>query len=205
MALWIGQMISFIGDYFYFLAIPIVVNRLTGSALMVGLSAIAGALPALLLGPVAGVFVDRWDRRRTMLVSDIVRAVLSIRHTQATPLAAQAPTSVHAVWNNLRGGMRFLLASRTLVGILVCMSVIMLGLGEINEVWVPYFQRTFNVGAAGPGLVDSSHGPGRAVSGLALGFLSSRLGKKNMASGGIVICGLGLAAMGVAPAFWVSG
>jgi MFS family permease len=72
MALWIGQMISFIGDYFYFLAIPIVVSRLTGSALMVGLSAIAGALPALLLGPVAGVFVDRWDRRRTMLVSDIV-------------------------------------------------------------------------------------------------------------------------------------
>ena len=35
MALWIGQMISFIGDYFVYLAIPIVVNRLTGSAMMV--------------------------------------------------------------------------------------------------------------------------------------------------------------------------
>jgi MFS family permease len=61
MALWIGQMISFIGDYFVYLAIPIVVNRLTGSALMVGLAMISSALPALVLGPIAGVFVDRWD------------------------------------------------------------------------------------------------------------------------------------------------
>ena len=76
MALWIGQTISFIGDYFYWLAIPIMVERLTGSALLVGLSVISSALPMLVLGPVAGVFVDRWDRKRTMVVSDILRAVL---------------------------------------------------------------------------------------------------------------------------------
>jgi MFS family permease len=76
MALWIGQMISFIGDYFVYLAIPIVVNRLTGSALMVGLAMISSALPALVLGPIAGVFVDRWDRQRTMIASDMIRAVL---------------------------------------------------------------------------------------------------------------------------------
>ena len=72
-ALWVGQTISFIGDYFYFLAIPIMVERLTGSALAVGLSVIASALPMLLLGPIAGVFVDRWDRTRTMIVADILR------------------------------------------------------------------------------------------------------------------------------------
>jgi MFS family permease len=75
-ALWLGQTISFIGDYFYFLAIPIMVEKLTGSALMVGLAVISSALPMLLLGPVAGVFVDRWDRKRTMIVSDLLRAVL---------------------------------------------------------------------------------------------------------------------------------
>lgn len=48
MALWIGQTISFIGDYFNWLAIPIVVNRLTGSAMMVGFSFMANALPALI-------------------------------------------------------------------------------------------------------------------------------------------------------------
>jgi MFS family permease len=76
MALWIGQTISFIGDYFYFLAIPIMVERLTGSSLLVGLSVIASALPMLVLGPIAGVFVDRWDRKRTMIVSDVLRALL---------------------------------------------------------------------------------------------------------------------------------
>lgn len=75
-ALWLGQTISFIGDYFYWLAIPIMVERLTGSALQVGLSVIASALPMLLLGPVAGVFVDRWDRKRTMIVADLLRALL---------------------------------------------------------------------------------------------------------------------------------
>jgi len=75
-ALWLGQTISYIGDYFYWLAIPIMVERLTGSALQVGLSVIASALPMLLLGPVAGVFVDRWDRKRTMIVADVLRGSL---------------------------------------------------------------------------------------------------------------------------------
>jgi DHA3 family macrolide efflux protein-like MFS transporter len=75
-ALWIGQTVSFVGDYFYFLAIPIMVERLTGSALAVGLSVIASALPMLLLGPIAGVFVDRWDRKRTMIIADVLRGLL---------------------------------------------------------------------------------------------------------------------------------
>ena len=75
-ALWLGQTISFIGDYFYWLAVPIMVERLTGSAMMVGLSTISNALPLLLLGPAAGVFVDRWDRKRTMIVADLLRGLL---------------------------------------------------------------------------------------------------------------------------------
>ncbi len=75
-ALWLGQMISFIGDYFNWIAVPIMVERLTGSALMVGLSVISNALPMLFLGPIAGVFVDRWDRKWTMIVSDLLRGLL---------------------------------------------------------------------------------------------------------------------------------
>lgn len=77
-ALWIGQAISSIGDYFTMLAIPIYVNRLTGSVMLVGLSFIFTALPALVLGPVAGVFVDRLDRRKVMIVSDVLRGLLSL-------------------------------------------------------------------------------------------------------------------------------
>jgi DHA3 family macrolide efflux protein-like MFS transporter len=76
MALWLGQTVSFIGDYFYWLAVPIMIERLTGSTAMVGMSVIFNALPMLVLGPIAGVFVDRWDRKRTMIVSDVLRALL---------------------------------------------------------------------------------------------------------------------------------
>src|SRR5512142_3291172 len=77
-ALWIGQAISAIGDYFTLLAIPIFVNRLTGSVMLVGLSFISTALPALVLGPVAGVFVDRLDRRKVMIASDLLRGGLTL-------------------------------------------------------------------------------------------------------------------------------
>jgi DHA3 family macrolide efflux protein-like MFS transporter len=76
LALWIGQLISFLGDYFVLLAVPIALNRLTGSAMMIGFSFMAGAVPALLLGPVAGVFIDRWDRRKVMIASDMIRGLL---------------------------------------------------------------------------------------------------------------------------------
>jgi DHA3 family macrolide efflux protein-like MFS transporter len=76
MALWFGQTVSFIGDYFQWLAIPILVERMTGSSLLVGLAVISNALPMLVLGPVAGVFVDRWDRKRTMIVADVLRGLL---------------------------------------------------------------------------------------------------------------------------------
>ena len=74
--LWVGYLISYIGEYFILLAIPIAVEKLTGSTLMVGLSVISEAIPMLLLGPVAGVFVDRWNRKNTMVTSSLIRAAL---------------------------------------------------------------------------------------------------------------------------------
>ncbi len=76
LALWSGQLVSVLGDYLYFLAIPLMVNRLTGSTLMVGISIITSALPMLLFGPIAGVFVDRWDRKTTMIAADVARGLL---------------------------------------------------------------------------------------------------------------------------------
>lgn len=74
--LWAGQLVSQIGDAFYWLALLITVNDLTGSTKAMGVTSVIVMLPVLFVGPVAGVFVDRWDRRRTMLVSDLVRAAL---------------------------------------------------------------------------------------------------------------------------------
>lgn len=80
--LWIGQVISSIGDYFAFLALMVVVAGFSDdpSATTGAVSGvmIAITLPRLLFGVLAGVFVDRWDRRRTMLVSDFIRSGLTL-------------------------------------------------------------------------------------------------------------------------------
>ncbi len=74
--LWGGQVISNIGDSFTMMAQLVLVNRLTGSTLALAGMAIALALPQLVFGLLAGVFVDRLDRRKLMIAADVLRAVL---------------------------------------------------------------------------------------------------------------------------------
>lgn len=82
--LWVGQLISTMGDLILYIALPFYVYKLTGSALATAGMFIAESLPRLIGGSVAGVFVDRWNRKTIMIVSDLLRAglmliVLSVR------------------------------------------------------------------------------------------------------------------------------
>jgi MFS family permease len=72
--LWIAGFVSVAGDYALIVALPLHAYALTGSALATGGVFAASLLPRVLLGSVAGVFVDRWDRKRTMVVADLLRA-----------------------------------------------------------------------------------------------------------------------------------
>lgn len=74
--LFIGQAGSNWGDALTNLALLILTQRLTGSVAAVAGTAVAVALPQLLFGLPAGVYVDRWDRKTVMVVSDILRALL---------------------------------------------------------------------------------------------------------------------------------
>ena len=74
--LWTAQSISTIGSALTSLAASILVFRITGSALSVGLMLMATAAPSIFVGLIAGVFVDRFDRKRIMIAADLLRAVL---------------------------------------------------------------------------------------------------------------------------------
>ena len=74
--LWVGQVVETIGCSLTSLAASILVYRLTGSAASVGLMLMASAAPTVLVGLLAGVFVDRYDRKRIMIAADLSRAVL---------------------------------------------------------------------------------------------------------------------------------
>jgi MFS transporter, DHA3 family, macrolide efflux protein len=71
-----GQVVSDIGDGITLFLVLLVINDLTGSPVALALMAIAEAVPAFTVGLVAGVYVDRWDRRRVMLAADLLRAVI---------------------------------------------------------------------------------------------------------------------------------
>ncbi len=70
-----SQAISNLGSSFTVFALPLLVFRLTGSAVNLALTTAAGFLPYLLFGLVIGAMVDRVDRRRAMIATDIARAV----------------------------------------------------------------------------------------------------------------------------------
>ena len=74
---WFGQVVSEIGDHFNSIAVLSLTLHLTGSGLAVGAVMIARVLPAILAGPVAGVLLDRMDRRRIMILSDMVRCAVA--------------------------------------------------------------------------------------------------------------------------------
>jgi MFS family permease len=73
--LWFGGLISMTGDLVLYIALPYHVYHLTGSVLSTGLMFIAGTLPGVLFGSVAGVFVDRWNRKQTMIIANILQGL----------------------------------------------------------------------------------------------------------------------------------
>jgi DHA3 family macrolide efflux protein-like MFS transporter len=74
--LWLGQIISDFGDAVTNLALIILVNHLTGSTAAIALMAIVLVVPQVTFGMLAGVYIDRLDRKRIMIYSDIVRGFL---------------------------------------------------------------------------------------------------------------------------------
>src|SRR6185312_8449939 len=83
-----GQSISLIGTWMTRIATSWLVYRLTGSALLLGLVSFAGQIPTFLAAPFAGVWVDRWNRHRVLVATQILAML------QSFALAALALTHI---------------------------------------------------------------------------------------------------------------
>jgi MFS family permease len=89
-----GQGISLIGTWMTRVATGWLVYRLTGSAFLLGLVSFAGQIPILFLGPFAGVWVDRWNRHRVLVVTQILSMLESFA---LAALALAGTITVHEV------------------------------------------------------------------------------------------------------------
>lgn len=76
--LWLGQLVSSFGDTLHYIALVVLVFRLTGQGLAVAATVAAEVVPVLLLGPVAGVVIDRFSRKAVLVGADLARALLAL-------------------------------------------------------------------------------------------------------------------------------
>jgi MFS family permease len=76
--LYFGQSVSLLGDWFNFIAVQTLVFELTHSGFATGLALITSTLPAFFLTPLAGTVVDRFDRRKIMIIADVSRTVIAL-------------------------------------------------------------------------------------------------------------------------------
>src|SRR6185503_2074870 len=84
---WFAQVISLVGDFLaVFAVISVVTYRMHGTPAQVTGVQIAYMLPLALLGPLSGVFVDRWPLKRTLVASDLIRAALVLLLFVATSM-----------------------------------------------------------------------------------------------------------------------
>jgi MFS family permease len=87
-----GQTVSLIGTWMTRIATSWLVYRLTGSAMLLGVVGFAGQMPSFLLGPFAGVLVDRWNRHRLLVVTQVLAML------QSLALGILTLTGVITIW-----------------------------------------------------------------------------------------------------------
>ncbi len=76
--MWMGQVVSEVGDHFNNIAVFSLAMHLTGSGMVVTGVMLSRAIPVILAGPAAGVLLDRFDRKRIMIASDLIRAIVAL-------------------------------------------------------------------------------------------------------------------------------
>ena len=75
---WLGQIVSEVGDHFNNIAVLSLAIEETHNGAAVAAVMLSRAIPAVLVGPLAGVLLDRFDRKRIMIASDLVRGVIAL-------------------------------------------------------------------------------------------------------------------------------
>ena len=73
-----GQTISLIGTWIQRIAVPWLVYRLTGSVFLLGLVGFAGQIPTFLISPFAGVLIDRWNRQKILVVTQVLALIQAL-------------------------------------------------------------------------------------------------------------------------------
>ena len=155
--LWTGQLLSDTGTQVGGLAYPLLILALTHSAALAGVAGTARAVTLLCLQLPAGALADRFDRRLTMIVCDVMRAVLLavLGVLVVAHLAAWPAVMVVSVTEGGAGAIFTPAATAALPGIVPD--------GQLEQAWAATEARAYGASLVGPALGGVLFGLGRAV------------------------------------------
>ncbi len=293
--LWTAQIVSDFGDSLTSLTLLILIQRLTGSTVALAGLLISITLPALIIGTVAGVYVDRFDRKRLMVLSDILRAIVvlmflfarsealvpviyALAFTQSAVgtlfrparsaflpaivgeeklLAANSVSQTSMVlfnvvgtatagliaavsetlgaafvldsvtfivsallvsriatsgvpekaagdkvWAEMMSGFKVMLGSRHLRGVIISLTVLMLGMGAVNVLMVPFLLDDLAVSEAFFGAIEGAQVAGMVISGAGVAIMASRLKPSSLISVGLIGIGVSIGLIGGIDIIW---
>ncbi len=144
--LWIGQVLSDLGSQFGVLAYPLLILELTGKPVLAGAVATIASIAAFVVRLPAGALSDRWDRRRTMLLCDGIRAVVLAGFAVAVVLhvVSWPAVLVVAVIDTL-GNTLFNPSSNAILATIVASE-------QLEDAWAATEARQFAAGLGGPAI-----------------------------------------------------
>ena len=161
--LWSGQLLSDTGSEIGILAYPLLILALTHSAVLAGVVGTARAATQLCLQLPAGALADRFDRRLTMIVCDIVRAAL-LGLLGILIVLHLAPWPVVLIVSLIEGGANAIFDPSATAAVPAIVPE-----GQIDQAWVATEARTYSASLVGPALGGMLFGLGQAVPFLADG------------------------------------
>ena len=148
--LWLGQVVSNLGDTFHYIALVVLLFRLTGSGAALAVLALAQIAVTLAVGPVAGVVIDRFDRRFVMIGADLARVALAI----GLAFTTHAPVAITLAVAMAAADVTFNPAARALLPSLVEENALL----AANTVGWTTEQATQILASAGAGAVLLAYG-----------------------------------------------
>jgi MFS family permease len=158
---------------------------------------VAFILPFALLGPAAGVLVDRWNPRATMIASDLLRAVLALLLAVAATLPQLRPaTGAPSVLAELAQGLRFVASRPAIVFVIVTTVAAIVAAGVFDALIAIYVRDILFAGSRAFGALVSIVGAGTIAGAFLVGRFGQGVPRVRLVALGIV--GVGVAILGIA-------
>jgi DHA3 family macrolide efflux protein-like MFS transporter len=197
------------GVFFYPARTALLPNLVSADELITANSQLqVGETVARLTGPVlAGIVLGAWGPTTAFIVdgaSFLLSAGLLMGVWGVTTRVARQESDTVSTLLELRRGVQYAIGSKLLQGVTIGLGLAVLGIGAVDVLFVPFMRYAFSAPPEALGVLMTAQGVGMLVGGGLMSAFGQRIAPRTVAAAALAALGLGTAALGLAPAYWVT-